>query len=190
MTIRFVAHAEVEIDPMIPVPEWSLSETGRARHRAHAEHLSHSGYAPAEIWTSPERKAREAAEILAAVLRVELKIDPDLAENDRSSTGYLPKDEFEAMADRFFAEPEVSVRGWERAADAQRRIWAALRRIDADNRHRLVIAHGGVGALSMSRALGKPISRAFDQPGRGGGCEFLLETDPASLVQGWRIIGN
>ena len=47
-----------------------------------------------------------------------------LGENDRSSTGYLPKAEFEAVADAFFARPEESVRGWERAVDAQRRIVA------------------------------------------------------------------
>ena len=42
-----------------------------------------------------------------------------LHENDRSATGYLPPNQFEAMADRFFAEPQASVLGWERAVDAQ-----------------------------------------------------------------------
>ena len=40
-------------------------------------------------------------------------------ENDRSATGYLTQAEFQATADHFFAEPEVSARRWERAVDAQ-----------------------------------------------------------------------
>jgi hypothetical protein len=43
-------------------------------------------------------------------------------ENDRSATGFLPPDEFETVANRLFAEPLVSIRGWERAIDAQLRI--------------------------------------------------------------------
>lgn len=43
-------------------------------------------------------------------------------ENDRSATGFLPPSEFESVADEFFAKPEVRVRGWEPAIDAQARI--------------------------------------------------------------------
>ena len=49
-------------------------------------------------------------------------------ENDRSATGFLAPPDFEAAADRFFAEPETSFRGWERAIDAQARIVAAVDR--------------------------------------------------------------
>jgi hypothetical protein len=43
-------------------------------------------------------------------------------ENDRSATCFLEPNEFEAVADQFFAQSLVSVRGWERAIDAQFRI--------------------------------------------------------------------
>src|SRR5262249_27973892 len=39
-----------------------------------------------------------------------------LGENDRLATGYLPRLEFEAAVDEFFARPQTSVRGWEPAA--------------------------------------------------------------------------
>ena len=63
-----------------------------------------------------------------------------LHENDRSATGYLPPDRFEAVADRFFAEPETSVLGWERAVDAQARIVACVARIVAAGRQRRAIS--------------------------------------------------
>ena len=47
--------------------------------------------------------------MLAAALRLTPIIRADLGENDRSATGYLPKAEFEAMADAFFARPDESV---------------------------------------------------------------------------------
>jgi broad specificity phosphatase PhoE len=78
------------------------------------------------LFCSTERKARDGAAILAEALGLPVTELEKLGENDRSSTGYLPKLEFEAMADAFFARPQESVRGWERAADAQSRIVAAV----------------------------------------------------------------
>ena len=43
---------------------------------------------------------------------------PGIGENDRSATGFVPAEEFEALADTFFADPHTSIRGWERAIDA------------------------------------------------------------------------
>ena len=107
----------------------------------------------------------------------------DLGENDRSATGFLPPAEFEQMADAFFANPGESVRGWERAVDAQARIVAAVREVAAEEDGTgdiLVSAHGAVGALLRGSLLGAPISRALDQP--GGGCWFALE------VSRWRLL--
>src|SRR3712207_2755939 len=81
------------------------------------------------IWSSGETKAIEAAQILAAALSEPVAIEADLHENDRSATGYLPPDEFERVADKFFAYPEESVRGWERAVDAQARMVGAVERV-------------------------------------------------------------
>ena len=43
--------------------------------------------------------------MMAAELRLTPIILADLGENDRSATGYLPKAEFEALADAFFSAP-------------------------------------------------------------------------------------
>ena len=81
-------------------------------------------------FASSERKARDGAEILAGGLGLDgYQTVEDLGENDRSSTGFLPRDEFEATVDAFFAQPQTSIRGWERAADAQKRIIRAVEHI-------------------------------------------------------------
>ena len=115
--LYFVTHPQVVIDPKVPVPNWHLSHQGieAARNFAAGNVLQGLG----EVWASTETKAIETAGILAAQLGLGVKVDANLGENDRSATGYLPKPEFEATANAFFASPEFSVRGWERAIDAQ-----------------------------------------------------------------------
>jgi broad specificity phosphatase PhoE len=114
-----------------------------------------------------------------------------LGENDRSSTGYLPKAEFETVADAFFASPEASVRGWERAVDAQRRIVTAVDHalaMASGDGDVAIIAHGGVGALLLCHLKGVPISRTEDQPGQGGGNLYSFDAATRRLVSGWRSI--
>ncbi len=179
--IWFVTHPDVAIDPAVEVREWRLSPRGRARM---------AGFrvpGVGAIWSSTERKAMEAAEILAG--GAGFRTLAALGENDRSATGYLPRDAFEAMADAFFASPDRSVCGWERAADAQARIVAAIacvREATPGDGPIAVVAHGGVGALLMSHVMGAPISRATDQPPGSGGHFFVFAG--ATLVQGWRAI--
>ncbi|MFE0757948.1 histidine phosphatase family protein [Inquilinus sp. NPDC058860] len=188
--VHFITHPDVLIDPAVPVPDWPLSERGRARMRA----VLDQRWAPRlrSLFCSTERKARDGAAILAEVLGLPVMELQDLGENDRSSTGYLPKLEFEAMADAFFARPQESVRGWERAADAQRRIVAAvdevLRRAPAEG-DIAIVSHGGVGALLLCHLQGRPISRAADQPaGQGGHC-YAFAAEDRRLLHGWRSIG-
>ena len=114
-----------------------------------------------------------------------------LGENDRSSTGYLLPIEFEALADRFFAEPDTAVRGWAPARVEQYRIVTALTDLmhDADpSGNTLVVAHGAVGALALAHYLGEPISRAYDQPPTRSGNFFCLDIASRGVRHGWRRI--
>ena len=143
------------------------------------------------VWCSTERKAIDAAEIIATAIGTRPRQIGELGENDRSSTGYLPKTEFEATADAFFANPNRSVRGWETAADAQARIVAAIARVvtaTRAGRDIAVVAHGGVGALLLCQLKHRPISRAEDQPAGGGGNYFSFDATTRSLRHGWRPI--
>jgi broad specificity phosphatase PhoE len=171
------------------VPDWSLSAVGAARMRAAVRQPWTQGIG--SIFASTERKAIEAAEILAGARGLAFATMAALGENDRSATGYLPKPEFEALADRFFAHPGQSVRGWERALDAQRRIVGAfeavlaLARPDHDT---AIIAHGAVGALLICALETIPISRGQDQPPGGGGNYFAIDPRTRLLRHGWVAI--
>jgi broad specificity phosphatase PhoE len=183
----FVSHPEVVVDAGVPVPRWHLTDAGIAKLRRFAASGALAGVTA--VWASTECKAIEAAGILAAALGLGVRVRADLGENDRSSTGFVPPPEFEQMADAFFAKPDVSIRGWERAADAQARIVAAVRAVveGSPEGDVLVAAHGAVGALLRGHLLGAPISRALDQPGQG--CWFAVALPDWRLATpGWQAL--
>ena len=189
MTVHFITHPEVVIDPAVPVPSWPLSAAGARRMRLAAGRPWLAGVQ--SLFTSTERKATDAAGLLAERLRVGPVAIEGLGENDRTATGYLPKAEFEAVADEFFARPEQSVRGWERAADAQRRIVDAVEQamsLASAEGDIAIVSHGGVGALLLCHLGGVPISRDADQPGGGGGHVFSFDRASRQLLTGWRRI--
>jgi broad specificity phosphatase PhoE len=185
-TVWFVTHPDVEIDPNIPVTEWRLSSRGQERTAAAATRDWARGLGA--IWASTERKAVETAGILATALGVGFATHAALGENDRSATGYLPRAEFEATADLFFAHPDRSIRGWERAVDAQRRIVGAVETVLAATPEGLdvaVVAHGAIGALLICALEGLAITRAQDQPPGGGGHLFPFDRRTRLLRHGW-----
>jgi broad specificity phosphatase PhoE len=140
--IRYLTHPQVKIDPAIPVPSWGLSDVGKTR----TEMLANTGWlsGTTQIISSGERKAIETAEIIGRELDVTVEVREAMHENDRSATGFLPPDEFETVANRFFAHPLVSIQGWERAIDAQLRIVREVEHVLARNRAGdvLFVGHG------------------------------------------------
>lgn len=181
-----ISHPEVVIDPVVPITDWPLSDTGRRRAVAFAASTAFA--AVTQIWTSAERKAQDTAELLALPGKLPISVDPRLGENDRSATGFLPRVEFEAAADAFFAHPDSSFQGWERAVDAQTRIETASREIIA--RHGdgdlAICTHGAVGTLLWCAFKGVPISRRHDQPGQGH--YWRADLSDLNPVHGWRAL--
>jgi len=143
------------------------------------------------IHCSAERKAIDAATILAEGLGLGFSTHAALGENDRSSTGFLPRAEFEATADIFFSRPTESVRGWERATDAQARIVQAVDRVlsavppDGDI---AIVSHGAVGALLLCALERLAISRTEDQPPGNGGYFYAFDLETRLLRHGWTAI--
>jgi broad specificity phosphatase PhoE len=166
-----ITHANVEIDPSIAVTGWPLSRNGRQRHGLFNASDAVTGVTA--VYCSTERKVRDGADILAGYLGVPARSIEALHESDRFAIGFLAPAEFQAAADLFFAHPSRSIRGWERAVDAQYRIVSAMRAIlngDRSRGHIAIVAHGGVRALLSCHLLGATISRECDQPGASGGC--------------------
>ncbi|MDO1580767.1 histidine phosphatase family protein [Rhizobium oryzicola] len=196
----YITHPQVKIDPAVPVPDWGLSELGEARARQAA--LLPWVKDLRRIISSGERKAIETAAILAEAAGVVPEVDEATHENDRSATGFLPPPAFEAAADWFFAHPEESYKGWERAVDAQARIVEAVARALADHDLKQPIAfvgHGGVGTLLKCHLGARPIARDRDQPPGGGNlfcftlarsladCRLTCDWTAMELWQGDRV---
>lgn len=184
--LRYLTHPNVRIDSAVPIERWGLDEVGVRRATAA---LAQPWMAEVDhIVSSDETKARQTAEIFGSHLGLEVEVRDGIGENDRSSTGYLPPEQFEAMVDRFFASPEQSIRGWERAVDAQARIVAGLGDLLEQplNESTVVVGHGGVGTLWCCWLNGQPISRRHDQPGQGH--YVTVDVATRSVLHPWRAI--
>ncbi|MEL6510644.1 MAG: histidine phosphatase family protein [Pseudomonadota bacterium] len=186
--VLILTHADVVIEPLVPVPDWGLSETGRARHAAFAETSDLS--AVTAVYASTEQKARDGAAPIARGLGLPVQTREALGENDRSATGFLPPEEFWPVVDAFFARPETSTRGWETAKAAQDRIVGAVKNAidEAPAGDIVIVSHGGVGNLLRCALLGKPISRDEDQPHPKGGCWFAFPRNFDAALTDWNTI--
>lgn len=142
------------------------------------------------VISSAETKAIETAAPLAEALGCHLVVREAMHENDRSATGFLPPDEFERVADQFFARPQESVCGWETADAAQARIVREVRDCleQCKEGDVLLVGHGGVGTLLFCYLSGVPISRTFDQSVGGGGCYFEFTTKLGKPLAAWQPI--
>lgn len=186
-TVRYLTHPQVLIELLMDVRKWSLNRVGSERVSALAARLG-SLSDTRRVVSSSETKAIETASPLALALGVELEVRPQMYENDRSATGFLPPAEFEAVADQFFAEPAISVRGWETAEDAQRRIVADVEACLAGPQEGdvLFVGHGGVGTLLFCALSGFRIDRRFDQGPGGGGCWFEFDLQTRNPQREWQ----
>jgi broad specificity phosphatase PhoE len=185
----FITHPDVAIRDDVPVTQWPLSALGRARM---IECLKQPWIAEVtSIYSSTEQKSVDAAQILAKHLSLPFVQVVELGENDRSSTGFLPPKEFELVANEFFEKPGVSVRGWERAIDAQKRVVAAVERLlsnDDNPGAAAIVSHGAVGTLLYCALAGERIDRKWDQPSTGGGNYFRFSLAPRSAHYCWKPI--
>jgi broad specificity phosphatase PhoE len=147
--------------------------------------------AAGRIISSNETKALELAAALATISGTRVESGENFGENDRSSTGFVPAERFEHLADAFFAEPEVSTEGWEKAIDAQARVVAAFEA--ALNGHDTTVpviftGHGAVGTLLKCHLGGLKISRTEDQRrvgDPGGGNVFVVRLSDRRLLSDW-----
>jgi broad specificity phosphatase PhoE len=188
-TFYLITHPNVVISRDVPVPRWPLSELGKQRMRAGLKQPWVRDLT--SVYCSTEQKAIDGAEILAQHLALGFFRIEELGENDRSATGFLPPDEFERVADQFFGSPGISVRGWERAIDAQSRIVRAIEGIaktDKTSGAIAIVSHGAVGTLLYCHLADEPIDRRRDQPPNGGGNYYRFTVSPRAAHFWWRAI--
>ena len=191
MQLIFLSHPQVVVDPIVPVERWHLSLAGRAALQQFLE--CNILPLPDMIWSSTETKAQETAAILGAHFKRPVQNHVALGENDRSATGFLPPAEFEQVADQFFAQPLHSVRGWERAVDAQARICSGVSDImdaaaKAQHKNIIICGHGATGTLLYCALAGLPVSRHYDQPSQGHYWHY--DDGAKQMLHHWRNIND
>ena len=151
-----VKHSQVDVTPGRPARTWELSDEGRRLAAILAERLA--PFDAARIVSSVEPKAVETAEIVAQRLGVPSAIAAGLHEHLRETAPYLGRADFESAIAWLFDEPHRIVFGEESADGAADRFAAAADAIAEDaaagGRDAVVVAHGTVIALYVSRVAG------------------------------------
>lgn len=149
-----IKHAMPLIDTTEPSHLWRLGDEGRRGGARLAAHLA--PFLPARLVSSPESKASETAAILGAGLGISYTLIDGLEEHHRATASFLGRAAFEQTVAAFFAQPDQLVCGEETADAAYERFAAAVDRVvaDAPNETHIVVAHGTVIALFVSRRAG------------------------------------
>lgn len=188
-SLIFLTHPEVVIEPNQPITEWPLNPIGRARMERFVDLLADHNIT--SVYASTERKARDGAAIVAERLGLSYARHEDLGENDRSSTGFIAPPEFWDVVREFFGRPHESIRGWERAIDAQTRIVNAVSRIlreDETSGDMVLVSHGAVGCLLTAHLQKVEIGQESRPQHPGGGCFIVIDRESFALTQDWRAI--
>lgn len=123
-----------------------LNERGREQSRALAQRLRGEGLRA--IYTSPLRRARATAEIVADALGLEPVVDERLIEADTGEWSGLLTAEIVAMAASEYArwraaDPSFRFPGGESVAEQTARMTAALAEVARGPLPALVVTHGG-----------------------------------------------
>ncbi len=155
-SVILVRHAQPEIDPTTPAGDWHLSEIGRGTARELA--LVIGRFAPGQIVTSPEQKARQTGDEIAHVLGIPIASDEDLREQGIGTLPYLTDDAFRDAVRTHFKRPDEIVLGQESARDAGERlarvIDKAVARSPASLNPSIVVTHGRVLSSYLSQLTG------------------------------------
>lgn len=134
-----------------------LTEQGHAQADALAKWLA--GEQVDALYSSPMRRAMQTAEHVALRLRLEIVVDPELAEFDRQSHFYVPIEELrqekdqrwhDLVAGRWGPDGEVDPRTFQAV------VVEAVERVITANPARTVavVAHGGVMNAYLAHVIG------------------------------------
>ncbi|MFA6322393.1 MAG: histidine phosphatase family protein, partial [Candidatus Buchananbacteria bacterium] len=109
-----------------------------------------------------------------------------LVEIDRSSTGFMPYDEFINTVKDFFKKPDKSCRGWETAHAAMQRVSSCVEDLmkKSGGKNIVLIGHGTAFALLLSYIKG--IEPNFDLCQDGVGFISEIDWDKKEIISDWR----
>ncbi len=178
-----ITHPDVVIDPKEAIDEWQLSEKGLERAKDLMKKVFWKEIVA--IYSSPERKAKAVAEMASEKFGIPLLLKEDLREIDRSSTGFMPYDDFMSAVNEFFRKPDDSCRGWETARAARQRVSDCTESIMGEHPGGSIslIGHGAAFALLLSHI--KNVEPSFDLCQDGVGFIAEIDWERKEIVSPW-----
>ena len=181
-----VKHSLPEVEKKLPAHRWRLSAEGRERAARLAEKLRR--FQPGVIVSSNEPKAKETAEIIAGMHKLELHVVENLHEHDRNDVPYVPQDTFRASVHEFFQKPEELVFGNETAHQAHARFELAVQSVlnSHPNKIVVIVAHGTVISLFVSRRTGVADFLLWNELGLPS--YVIVDTESSKLIAKENII--
>lgn len=164
--LYLIRHATPAVQPNVPAPQWPLSERGADEARTLATTAQSWGIEA--LYSSGEAKARSTALIIGEVLGLPVNVVDGLQET-RLDVWISNSDEFGDAVRQILEQPEVSLRGAERAGAAGDRFDAAIEIIGEGPFPAAVVTHGRVltSWLTQRLAIEDPFSlwRSIPMPG-------------------------
>lgn len=149
-----IRHAPVALELDRPSAQWTLTAEGMALAQQLASTPVIDGLEA--VYSSPEPKARETALPLALQFGVSLEERDELRELDRGPSNLPDRAAYAAAVAQALGDPERSVNGWERAADAENRIVACAREVDRQHAGAIaIVSHGLVLSLLLAHLRGQ-----------------------------------
>lgn len=145
-----VRHGRPQIDPDTAPTTWPLCPEGRGACEKLAQRIL--AYKPTAIVSSPEPKALQTAEILAAHAGLKVAVDAGLHEHKRQHFSFGSEEEFRESIATVFADPTVRSPGGESAHEAAERLSMALSH--HKGRPLLAVTHGTVLSYYLAERLG------------------------------------
>ena len=143
-----------------------LAPAGQQQAKHLAEYLSSEEIDA--LYSSPQRRAVQTVEPIAAARALAIGIVDDVAEWDRNASAYVPIEELKAENDPRW---QAMVRGeWTADDDTpegfRTRVVSAIEALIAEhNGHRIVVScHGGVINAYLAHVLGLPVGQGFFYP--------------------------
>jgi probable phosphoglycerate mutase len=164
--LYLIRHATPAVQPNVPAVEWPLSDRGIEEARGIA--------AKAEAWglqalyASREAKARSTALVIGDAVGLPVNVVDGLEE--LRIDGWISNaDAFADTVRRILEEPDVAMRGAERAADAAERFAGAIQIIEQGAFPAALASHGRVISawLAASFGIDEPFAfwRSIPMPG-------------------------
>lgn len=182
-------HPAVNIDPNVPIDQWSLSKKGWEQ-AWQALDLSLWKEVNA-IYASTELKAYSMAEKIAEKLN--LPFDDSHKIYDLGETRnriFIPPDQFEKAVEEWYHDLDQNINGWEPINIMSKRVSQSIDLLMSENIGKTVaiIAHGGSGTMIKCHIQGIPPLRNKD-PHKIAGGYFVADWDSKKIIIDWERYG-